>query len=78
MVNKYLMMPHVSFGAIKQTFELQTVGIPVGDHVANLTNYSGENEHANQIAHDREHIPVEENIVVEQKNKNSKAFQKVK
>lgn len=56
----YLMMSHVSFGAIQKPLELQAVGIPVGDDVANLPNYSGENEHANQIAHYSEHVPVEE------------------
>lgn len=58
------MMSHVSFGAIQQPLKLQPVGIPVRDDVANLPHYSGENEHANQIAHDRKHVPVEKRNLV--------------
>lgn len=40
-------MSHVSFGAVKEPLELQTVGVPVSDDIADLSHYSGENENAN-------------------------------
>jgi glutaminase len=52
------MMSHVSFGTIQQSFKLQSVGISVCNNVANLPNYSGENEHANQVTDYCEHVPV--------------------
>ena len=51
------MMSHISFGAIQKSLKLQSVSIPVGDDIPHLAHYSGEYEHANQIAHYCENVP---------------------
>jgi hypothetical protein len=51
------MMSHISFGAVQQPFEFQTIGVTVGDDVAHLTDNCGENEHADQIADNCEYVP---------------------
>lgn len=51
------MVPHVGFGSVQQPLKLKPVGVPVRDDIPHLTHYSGEYEHANQIAHYRENVP---------------------
>lgn len=55
----HLVMAHVRLGPVQQTLELQTVGVPVGDHIAHLSDYCGEDEYANQVADDREDVSAE-------------------
>lgn len=56
----HLVMAHVRLGPVQQTLELQTVGVPVGDHIAHLSDYCGEDEYANQVADDRKDVSAEE------------------
>lgn len=53
-------MAHVRLGSVQQTLELQTVGVPVGDHIAHLSDYCGEDEYANQVADDRKDVSAED------------------
>lgn len=49
-------MTHVRLGAVQQSLELQSIGVPVGDHISHLPDYCGEDEYANQVADDRENV----------------------
>lgn len=51
------MVPHVSFSSIQESLEFKSVRVPVGDNVADLADYSRENEHADQVTYDREDVP---------------------
>lgn len=53
------MMPHVCLRAIEQSFELESIRVPIGYHVAHLTYYCGEYEHTDEIAHYCEHVSVD-------------------
>lgn len=43
-------MPHVGLSAIQQTLKLESIGVPIGDHIPNLTHDSCEDKHADQVA----------------------------
>lgn len=51
-------MSHVGLGAVQQPFELQSICVPIRNNIAHLTDYCGENKHANQVADDRENVPI--------------------
>lgn len=53
----HLVVPHVRFGAVQQPLKLEPVRVPVCDHVADLADDGREDEHADQVADDREHVP---------------------
>lgn len=52
------MVAHVRFRAIEKAFEFQPIRITICDYVADLANDCGKDEHANQVAGNREYVPV--------------------
>lgn len=51
-------MPHIGLGTVQQPLELQSICVPVRNHIAHLTDYCGENKNANQVAYDGENVPA--------------------
>lgn len=52
----HLVVAHVRLGAVQQALELQPVGVAVGDDVADLADDRREDEDADEVADDREHV----------------------
>lgn len=52
------MMSHVSFRAIQEPLEFQTIRVSVGDHITDLADDGREYEDTDQIADYREDVPA--------------------